>query len=180
MNRYEVKKDIKNGNYGIYNTLAADFCYRNLGAIGENRYCFDVGINSFEGKRYEFERTLGDYLFDFSITNDKSNLILTINYINREDNEEINIFHYDTILNIINECLDYSLKKKNLKVVLPSVLFRDNNNRILDTTSDNFISYLKSVIIELEEEKDKIDIKDDNKEETKKVFRLLPFIKKNK
>ena len=181
MNRFELRKETTDKNYGIYDFLASNHCMHNLGAIGENRYCFDIGITSTEGKKYEFERTLGDYLFDISITKEDDIKVLEINYVDREDNEDINLFQYESLLGVINEGIKYIETDKELIIKVPGILFNDKEDRVLDTKAKNFVTDINCAIIEIENNKNSIDIKEEIKEEEKvKKFSLFPFKKRNK
>lgn len=181
MNRYEVKKETTNNNYGIYDYLSSKNCMLNLGVIGENRYCFDIGITSIEGKKYELERTTGDYLFDISIKKENDIQVLTINYVDREDNQDINMFQYYTLLGVINEGVKYIETGKDLVIKAPGILFKDKKDRVLDTKASNFVMDINYAIMEIEDNKNiKEKMENTDEEETDhKVFRLFPF-KRNK
>ena len=141
MRIYEVKEDTSYKNYGINETLKYPYCLKNIGAITDNKYLYEVGITSYEGKKYELERTIGDYNFEITIFKLEEEHLVIIKYIEKDNINKLNEFQYDTLIDILRECKE---SKKLLEILFANTenILPDIKNRISVNEIDDVISGL--------------------------------------
>lgn len=142
MEKYRVDEDTINKEYGILKTLTNNNCLKNIGAITNNKYLYEVGITSYEGKKYELERTIGDYNFEINIFKLEEEHLVIIKYIERDNISKVNEFQYNTLIDILRECKE---SKKPLEILFGNIenILPDIKNRISSDEIDDVISGLE-------------------------------------
>ena len=188
MIKYSVYNNTDKKNYGICDILKKGPCLRNLGAISQNGYMFEVGITNPSVKKFEFEKQIGDFNLMLSVYSNSTNIRIVFDYVERHDKEDINLFQYETILGILEECKGFEDDfQRPLKINLPKDIFKSSKmDKVIIYPYDQDVIYdfekdfyeikdMDTIVEELKKLKEELR---PSKEENK-VFRLLPF-KKNK
>lgn len=191
MIKYAVDKNTSIKNYGIKDIILKGSCLKNLGAIGSDKYLFEVGINNPESKKYEIEKQIGDIVFLISFFKNTKDFRVVISY---EGKEPITLFHYESIIGILEEC--EKIKDEidlPLRVNIPSQLIADSRN-------DSIVMFPYDINDAYEFEKDFYDLMDfdsainiiQNEKERlfptnniivkdkQKILSLFPFLRKQK
>ena len=192
MIKYAVDKNTSIKNYGIKDIILKGSCLKNLGAIGSDKYLFEVGINNPESKKYEIEKQIGDIVFLITFYKNTNDFRIVISY---EGNEPISLFHYESIIGILEECKkikdDLNLP---IRINIPSQLISDSNNDSIVMfpydTNDAYeiekefydLMDFDSAIDKMNYEKEKLlpSIEREEVKEKSKVLSLFPFLRKQK
>lgn len=186
MIKYKVSEQTKNKNYGIYDFLTLESCLANIGVIGEYAYAFAVGSSNDCLDNHDIEGNVVVNLND-----DMGIKKVYINYENINKIEPLTLFQYETIIGILNECRRYLFQfQKPLKINISNQLYPKNkSDRLILCPYNPKIAYefekeyysvmdIDSAIEEIEQEIS-ILFPDEKIDEPDKVFKLLPFLKRN-
>ena len=192
MIKYRVDNNTNNKKYGIQDMILKGAHLKNIGAISDNKYLFEVGISDFNVIKYDIEKQIGDISFTFTVHDNSNNLRVVIDYIS---DEPITLFQYESILGILNEC------KKTMELIDKPIRINIPMKLVPNTHKDFIVMCPYSLKNAYEFEKEfynlmdvdnAIQVIDDEREklvppiekklnnEKEKVLSLFSFIRKQK
>lgn len=181
MKEYLVNNDMNNKNYGIYDLLCLNDLEshnnKTLGCCNKKLCFFRIGIADHNDEFRKIEEVIGSYDFYFSTyRKNETESEINVSYIK---NDYPNIFEYNCLLGILNECLKYQKEfNKIIKFSISDKFFIDGNER--DTCDiERIINDLNESIRKLNEEKKSIEEPEVNIK-ISNIDKLMSIFKKNK